>query len=44
MAGKLKPSQLITHHFDFEEILKTYEVFGNAVQQHALKIILRSQI
>jgi alcohol dehydrogenase len=41
-AGKLEPSQLITHHFDFKDILKAYEVFGQAEQQHALKVIIKT--
>jgi len=40
MAGKLKPKQLITHHFVFADILKAYDTFGNAGREHALKVIL----
>ncbi len=36
----LAPEQLITHRFDFKEIMKAYEVFGNAAQEHALKVII----
>jgi len=39
-SGKIKPAQLITHHFKLEEIMKAYEVFGNAAKEKALKIIL----
>lgn len=42
VAGKLKPSQLITHRFDLKEILKAYEVFEGAAQNHALKVILKN--
>lgn len=42
-AGKLDPNQLITHHFDLKEILKAYEVFGKAAQQHALKVIIKNK-
>jgi alcohol dehydrogenase len=42
VKGKLEPSQLISHHFDLKEILKAYEIFGDYVGQHALKIILKN--
>lgn len=41
--GKLNPSELITHHFDFEEILQAYEIFRNSSLEHSLKIILRNK-
>lgn len=40
-AGKLNPNQLLTHHFKLTDILKAYEVFGKAGEEHALKVILR---
>lgn len=43
VAGKLNPNQLITHHFDLKEILKAYAVFGEAAQQHALKVIIKNK-
>jgi alcohol dehydrogenase len=39
-SGKIKPEELITHHFRLDEILKAYEVFGNAAKEKALKLIL----
>lgn len=39
-SKKLQPEQLITHRFDFEQILQAYEVFGNAAQQKAMKVII----
>lgn len=39
-SGKIQPEKLITHHFKLEEIMKAYEVFGNAAEEKALKIIL----
>ena len=39
-SGKLKPNQLITHHFKLDEILKAYELFGNAGKEKALKVII----
>jgi len=40
LSGKLKPGQLITHHFKLDEIEKAYEVFGNAVKEQTMKVIL----
>ncbi|MDQ3019038.1 MAG: zinc-dependent alcohol dehydrogenase family protein [Bacteroidota bacterium] len=39
-SGKLEPQKLITHHFKLDEILKAYEVFGNASKEKAMKIII----
>lgn len=39
-SGKLKPAKLITHHFKLNEILKAYEVFGNAAKEKAMKVII----
>jgi alcohol dehydrogenase len=41
-AGRLKPEQLITHHFTLSEVMKAYDTFGNAMQEHALKVIITS--
>jgi alcohol dehydrogenase len=43
MAGKLKPKQLITHHFTLDDIIKAYDTFGNAGREHALKVILTNE-
>jgi len=40
MSGKLHPKQLITHHFELNDILRAYETFGNAGREKALKVIL----
>ena len=40
LSGKLKPKQLITHHFNLNEIMKAYDTFGNAAKEKALKVIL----
>jgi alcohol dehydrogenase len=40
MAGKLKPKQLITHHFALNDIINAYETFGNAGRERALKVII----
>ncbi|WP_374719070.1 zinc-dependent alcohol dehydrogenase family protein [Parageobacillus toebii] len=39
-SNKLKPEQLITHRFAFSDIMKAYEVFGNAAKEKALKVII----
>jgi len=39
-SGTLEPAQLITHRFNFNEMLKAYEVFGNAAREQALKVII----
>jgi alcohol dehydrogenase len=39
-SGKIQPEKLITHHFKLNEIIKAYEVFGDAAKEKALKIIL----
>ena len=39
-SGKIDPNKLITHHFKLNEILKAYEVFGNAGKEKAMKVII----
>ncbi|MCW2099578.1 UNVERIFIED_ORG: threonine dehydrogenase-like Zn-dependent dehydrogenase [Pseudomonas psychrophila] len=39
-SGKIDAAQLITHRFALNDILKAYEVFGNAAQEKAMKVIL----
>jgi alcohol dehydrogenase len=38
--GKLRPKQLITHHFTLDEVMKAYDTFGNAMTERALKVII----
>jgi alcohol dehydrogenase len=33
-------ARFVTHHFDFEEFVKAYEVFSNASETGALKVVL----
>ena len=42
VAGKLQPRQLITHEFRLEQMMKAYDVFANAAQEKALKVLLRA--
>ncbi|KAF5022171.1 hypothetical protein F66182_5758 [Fusarium sp. NRRL 66182] len=39
-AGKLQPSQLITHHFKLSEMEKAYQTFGEASKYGALKVLI----
>ncbi len=39
-SGKLRPRQLVSHHFTLNEIVKAYDTFGNAAREKALKVIL----
>ena len=39
-SGKLQPKQLITHHFTLDQVMQAYDTFGNAMKEHALKIII----
>lgn len=39
-AQKLQPQNLITHRFKFDQILAAYDVFENAAQEKALKVII----
>jgi alcohol dehydrogenase len=40
VSGKVRPKQLITHHFTLDDAMKAYDTFGNAMKERALKIII----
>jgi alcohol dehydrogenase len=40
MSGKIQPRQLITHHFNLDDIMNAYDAFSNAMEEHALKVII----
>jgi alcohol dehydrogenase len=42
MSGKLQPKQLITHDFPLADVVKAYDVFGNAARERALKVLLKA--
>ena len=42
-SGKLKPQELVTHTFTFENILDAYDTFANASKEKALKVIIDFQ-
>ena len=41
LSGKLQPRKLITHEFGLSELVKAYDVFGNAAKEKALKVLLK---
>ena len=41
-AGKIDPTQLITHRFKFDHIIDAYEVFGHAADTGALKVMIEA--
>ena len=43
LSGKVQPARLITHRFALSDILKAYQIFGNAAKEHALKVVLVSK-
>jgi alcohol dehydrogenase len=42
-SKKLRPESLISHRFNFEQVMEAYEVFGNAAQQKAMKVIISNE-
>jgi alcohol dehydrogenase len=43
VSRKLQPEQLITHHFTLNEVMKAYDTFADATNQHALKVIITNK-
>jgi alcohol dehydrogenase len=39
-SGRLRPEQLISHHFTFDQFAQAYEVFANASTERALKVLI----
>jgi alcohol dehydrogenase len=42
-SGKLQPAKLVTHRFGLGDVMKAYDVFGNAAKERALKVVLKSR-
>lgn len=40
VSGQVNATQLITHHFDLDDILQAYDTFEHAAREKALKVIL----
>ena len=41
-SGKVQPAKLATHRFKLEDVMKAYDVFGNAAKERALKVVLKN--
>ncbi|MFW0792305.1 alcohol dehydrogenase catalytic domain-containing protein [Gordonia sp. CPCC 205515] len=39
-AGTIAPEKFVTHRFTFDQFDQAYETFGNAADEHALKVII----
>lgn len=42
-AGSIAPEQFTTHRFALDDIMEAYDVFGNAAEHDALKVVLTAQ-
>jgi alcohol dehydrogenase len=42
MSGKIQPKQLITHRFALNDVMQAYETFGNAMKEHAIKVVIEN--
>jgi len=42
LSGRLDAKKLVSHRFELSEILKAYATFGNAAQEHAVKVVIRN--
>ena len=43
-SHKIEPEKLVTHYFKLSEIEKAYEVFSQAADHHAIKVIIENDI
>jgi alcohol dehydrogenase len=39
-TGQLKAARFATHHFGFDEFIEAYDVFSDAAETGALKVVL----
>jgi alcohol dehydrogenase len=42
-SGRLDAKKLISHRFELSEILKAYNIFGNAAKERALKVVINNK-
>jgi alcohol dehydrogenase len=42
-GGRLDPTPFATHHFTLSDAEEAYDVFGNAAETQALKVVLRAE-
>jgi len=40
LAGKVRASSLVTHHFRLDQVMEAYDAFGDAAATSALKVVL----
>ena len=43
-SHKIEPEKLVTHYFKLSKIEKAYEVFSQAANHHAIKVIIENDI
>jgi alcohol dehydrogenase len=41
-SGRIAAKKLVSHRFEFAEILKAYDTFRNASREHAIKVVIRN--
>src|SRR6202165_1613262 len=41
-SGKLQPHKLVTHRFAMKDIMRAYDIFGNAAKEGVLKVVLKN--
>ena len=41
-SGRLEPKRLVTHRFALADVMTAYDTFGDAVNQRALKVVLKN--
>ncbi len=41
-SGRLQPQKLVTHRFAMNDVMKAYDVFGDAAREGALKVVLKA--
>lgn len=42
-SGHVAADKFVTHHFDLDDFMRAYDVFGNAAETGALKVVLSRQ-
>ena len=43
LSGRVQPAKLVTHRFELADVMKAYDVFANAAQERALKVVLKNR-
>ena len=41
-SGGVQPAKLVTHRFELADVMKAYDVSGNAAKERALKVVLKN--